>query len=229
MRTRPLAGLAFAALVAAVGLSWAMPRLSPPPDIPFLDTPPPADAAARTESAGLCPWRTPEADCRRFFPQATGWTDETLVFTRQRDALKARLGRAPTSEENILTVHRVRRGTEIAGAIVTRRVRGENGAIELVLAVNANGAAAGAKLQRLREPEAASAFLQGQSFLGAFAGRTADSPWRPGQDFPPLPEAGRVSALAILDAAHATLILLSVAKEAHLHPLSIQEGGRVER
>jgi hypothetical protein len=98
-------------------------------------------------------------------------------------------------------------------------VRGESGVIELVLAVGADGRVAGARLQRLREPDAVAAALQSTAWLGAFRGKTADSAWWLGQEFPAVPAEARSSAEAVLDGAHSILVMLAIGHPAQLTDL----------
>jgi hypothetical protein len=93
---------------------------------------------------------------------------------------------------------------------VTRRVRGESGVIELVLAVGTDGKVVGARLQRQREPEEVVKALRSDAFIGAFPGKTARSDWQLGKEFAPVPEAARTSAAALLDGARTALILLDI-------------------
>jgi len=162
-------------------------------------------------SAGLCPWRNPEADRRRFFPASTSSRDETLILSRHRLELQRRLGHAPTGDESAIIVHRILAQQGSPGVVVTRRVRGENGLIELVLAVDAKGRVTGAKVQRHREPEATARALQSESWLGAMDGKDSCSAWSLGQDIPDVPAEARLSAEAIVKEAKTVLILLDVA------------------
>jgi hypothetical protein len=213
------------ALVAlAVVLSVGALRLTAVPEIPLLAATPEAVAARANDESGvgLCPWREPETDLKRFFPTATGHRDETLVLSRHRAEIASRLGHPTTGEDNALQIHRVFRGPESLGAIVTRRVRGESGVIELVLAVDDAGNVLGAKLQRLREPDDVARQLQSDAFLGAFRGKTARSDWQLGKAFPSVSAAARSSAAALLDGTHTVLVLLDVgsrlASSGHSHP-----------
>ena len=96
---------------------------------------------ARNEESGLCPWRQPEADLRRFFPEvpvaSADWKDATLILTHERSLLAHLLGREPTAQENALQIHRLYMHGRLKGIIVTRCIAGESGLIELVLAVEA--------------------------------------------------------------------------------------------
>ena len=97
-------------------------------------------AAPAVEPAPLCPWREPERDLRRFFPGATGIHEELRILSHLRVTLRHDLGRPLTAEEMLLRPYRVVNGAESLGTVLVRRVKGEFGAIELVLAVLAGGA-----------------------------------------------------------------------------------------
>lgn len=164
-------------------------------------------------SVGLCPWRDPEQDRSRFFPTSTSVREETLILSGKRPEVAKRLGRAATGEENALKVYRILHRDRLLGSIVARRVRGESGVIELLLAVRTDGRIAGAKLQRMREPAAVAKSLQSAAWLGAFVGKNSGSSWQLGSEIPQVTPIARSSAAAILDAAHALLVQLAVADE----------------
>lgn len=166
----------------------------------------------RTEASPLCPWRHPERDLHFFFPNATGTREETRILSHLRVALVHDLGRPLTSEEMLLRPFRVLRGKERLGTVLVRRVKGEYGAIELVLAVGPDGKARGLRLQRQREPEAIAAVLTEPAWLEAFRGKSADSPLRVGGDLPRVtPEAER-SAAAVAEGVRSLLIVLRAAE-----------------
>jgi hypothetical protein len=162
-------------------------------------------------SAGLCPWRAADEDRRRFFPMSTGFRDETLILSRQRLELEKRLGRMPGADDNALIVHRIIGMQASPGFVVTRRIRGECGLIELVLATDEHGRVIGARIQRHREPEQTARVFQSTAWLGAFRGKDSRSAWQVGEDIPAVPAAARVSADAIAREARTVLILLDVA------------------
>src|SRR4051812_18306609 len=122
-------------------------------------------------SAGLCPWRDQDQDRRRFFPASVSSRDETLILSRQRVELQKRLGRMPGADDNALIVHRILGAGSSSGVVVTRRVRGECGLIELVLAADPQGRVLGARIQRQREPETTARALQSPAWLDAFRGK----------------------------------------------------------
>lgn len=160
------------------------------------------------EAAPLCPWRDPAADLPRFFPGATGTKVETRLLSAAVPELTAALRRPPRPEELVLTLHQAFRGDEVAGTILTSRAKGENGSIELVLALEPGGSIRQLALQRLREPESVARALLEAGWLSRFQGRTAESGWDT-DDLAPLPAEARPSAAAIIEATRSLLVLLA--------------------
>jgi hypothetical protein len=166
------------------------------------------------EPAPLCPWRDPASDLKQFFPDANRNEVETRILSGQRIELAERLGRTPTGDENALHVWRVYAGESLLGSVLTRRVKGEYGVIELVLAVEPNGSVRGVRLQRLREPEPISQALQNPNWLRSFEGRRAESSWKLGADIPGVPAEVCASATAIIEGTRSLLILLAASEQA---------------
>jgi hypothetical protein len=159
----------------------------------------------------MCPWREPEKDLRQFFPEATRYETTTRILSGQRLELAQKLGRTPTGDENALHIYPIYREQLSLGTVLTRRVKGEFGAIELVLAVGTNQQICGLRLQRLREPVASTAALQNSEWLDSFKGMRVDSEWQPKGKISGLPADARVSAEAIVEGARSLLVLLAVA------------------
>jgi hypothetical protein len=197
-----------AVLVAA---AWCYCEWSTPfPETPsVLNTP-------RIEPAPPCPWREPEQDLRAFFPQADHYQTEERILSGQRLELADRLGRPPTAEENALSVHRVFHQQQSLGTVLTRRVKGEYGAIEVVLAISTNGRVCGLRLQRLREPEAIATELHRPEWLGAFQGKRVSSSWQIGLDVPAVSTPARASAEAVVDGVRSLLVLLDTANQSNV-------------
>jgi len=166
----------------------------------------------------MCPWREPERDLKQFFPEATHHKIETRILSGQRLELAARLGRTPTGDENALYLYPVYREQTQLGVVLARRVKGEFGAIELVLAVGTNQQVSGLRLQRLREPETSAAALQDPQWLGSFVGKRADSSWQPEHEISGLPPEARISAKAITEGVRSLLILLAMADQKESPP-----------
>jgi hypothetical protein len=163
------------------------------------------------QAAPLCPWREPQSDLKQFFPSATRYETETRILSGLRVELAERLGRTPTGEENALHVYRIYQDNLALGAVLTRRVKGAYGAIELVLAVDPAERVRGLRLQRLREPDSVAAALQNPDWLHSFAGRNASSAWKIGGDISEVPAEARASAGAIVEGTRSLLILLAAA------------------
>jgi hypothetical protein len=148
---------------------------------------------------------------KAFFPTADHYTVETRILSGLRTELAQRLGRSPTGDENALHLYRILREKAVLGTIATRRVKGEYGAIEIVLAMDPAALICGLRLQRMREPEAIACVLNDAGWQRSFAGKSADNTWQIGSDIPDVPEAARLSAQAVVDGAKSLLILLSAA------------------
>ena len=184
-------------------VAWRVVEPSPPSEVVFnpQTRPPPA--------APLCPWREPAGDLKLFFPDATRQELEIRILSGQRMELAAQLGRTPTGDENALHVYHVYAGSAPLGVVLTRRVKGAYGAIELVLAVDPDERVRGLRLQRLREPEPAAQALQNPDWLRSFAGKRATDPWKLGHDVPEATPDARSSAEAIVEGVRSLLILLA--------------------
>lgn len=182
----------------------------------ILDTPPdvyqPA-TARRAVGAPLCPWRQPKVDMQAFFPTATRFETRVAILSAMLASLRARLGRWPAPEENPLYVHHVFAGPRLLGRVAVQRVRGQFGAIEVVIAVNENGQVRGVHLQRLREPAAISRALLSQPWLSSLQGKTSRDAFRLGSDVPQITPVARISAQAVLKGVRSSLILLEAARE----------------
>jgi hypothetical protein len=159
--------------------------------------------------APLCPWREPRDDLNRFFPGATRQELEIRILSGRRMELAEQLGRTPTGDENALQVYHVYDGPTPLGIVLTRRVKGAYGAIELVLAVNPDEGVRGLHLQRLREPEPAAGALQNPDWLRSFQGKRATDSWKLGQDVPGVIPDAQSSAKAIVEGVRSLLILLA--------------------
>ena len=195
-------GLGLVAVLASAG--WRMTHCCSRETIFEPKTNPP-------EAAPLCPWRQPEADMNRLFPGATRYEHRTRILSGQRVELAERLGRQPAGEENALHLYRVYRESTFLGTILLRRVKGEHGAIELVVAADPEHQISGILLQRLREPEPAADALQNPEWLRRFTGRSAESMAQFGKEIGAIPNEARSSAGAIVEGVRSGLILLAAA------------------
>jgi hypothetical protein len=107
-------------------------------------------------------------------------------------------------------LHHVFREEVALGTVVTRRVKGEHGAIEIVLALDPEDKVIGLHLQRLREPEAASKAVENPAWLDGFRGMTGNGLW---QNLPEPPQEAQVSGQAIVDGVRSLLALVAVSKD----------------
>src|SRR5437870_13286554 len=154
MRRRWLYGGLGLALLFGIAARWISARWLSSGDVPH------AAHGQHIELAPMCPWRQPETDLRAFFPGATRHETEIRILSGERLELARRLGRMPAPEEHSLYLHRVYDAQRRLGTVLTRRVKGEYGAIEIVLAANPDGRVRGVRYQRLREPERIASALQ---------------------------------------------------------------------
>ena len=169
---------------------------------------PPPPRSTRIHAAPLCPWRDPQADLAATFPQADHWEPETRILSGLRLELARRLGRPVQPDESALRLYRVSAGPAPLGVVMIRRVRGDYGAIEVVVAVDASGKVRAVRLQRLREPEAVMKPLRETEWLGAFRGKSVHDSFHVGGDLPAVPPSARVTAGAIAEGVRSLLILL---------------------
>jgi len=165
------------------------------------------------QSAPLCPWREPAQDLKSFFPTATRYEAETHILSGMRLQLASLLGRPAIVDENALHIYRIYAQQTPLGAILTQRVKGAYGGIEIVLGVDPEGKMIGLCLQRNREPESIAASLQRPEWLGSFVGKRAADPWKLGEDIPTVGEEARNSADAIVQGTRSALILLAAAND----------------
>jgi hypothetical protein len=162
----------------------------------------------------LCPWREPEADMQALFPGATRYDAETRILSGQRLELQTKLGRTPSGDENALHLFRIYRDQTLLGTVATRRVKGEFGAIELVLAIGADQQVRGWRVQRSREPGPIMEALSEPAWQRSFEGKSADSPWQLGLDIPMVASDALGSATAVVDGTKSLLILVAAADRA---------------
>jgi hypothetical protein len=167
-------------------------------------------------AAPLCPWREPGGDMKQFFPKADHYVIETRILSGVRVELAARLGRAPTGDENALRLNRICQGTNTLGTVLTRRVKGTDGAIEIVLAIDPAEQVRGLRFQRLRESEPIAEAIQNPEWLHAFAGKRADDSWQLGGDIPAVSAEARASAGAIVEGVRSLLVLMAAANQSNV-------------
>jgi hypothetical protein len=106
----------------------------------------------RIESGIQCPWRDAETDLTNWFAGATRFVVQDVVLSGKRLQLQERLGRPVRPEEMALHCYPVLSNEVQIGAVLTRRLKGEHGAIELALALGPDRRIQHFKVQRIREP-----------------------------------------------------------------------------
>ena len=199
-------------LFTVVGASLAAIRFSRPsasglPTVDFSNE----DLKRKYEApSGLCPWRNPDADTKRFFPKANVHREVFMTMSRHALTLQKRFGRSLSAEDTGVPVHVLLQGDRLLGFVIPRRLKGENGAVEIALALEPSGKVLGWNLQRLREPDAVAQALRSAAFSGRVAGKTVKEAWTLGKDFPNLPAEAQKTGQAILDGAKSALVLYEV-------------------
>ncbi len=139
--------------------------------------------AAVSAHAALCVWLNPERDIAAFFRGADGYTTETRRHTReQRRLIERRLGGPLDPDEVEFNFYRVRERGRMVGTVLTHQARGRYGAVQVVVALNKEGAVRGVRVQRDREP----VNLNEAGFLKQFEGKTARDPVQMGKDIKPI-------------------------------------------
>jgi hypothetical protein len=106
----------------------------------------------KIESRTPCPWRDAETDMTNWFPGATKYLVQDLILSGKRLQLQERLGRPVLSDEMALHCYPVLSNDVSLGTVLTRRTKGEHGAIEVALALGSSHSVRRFKIQRLREP-----------------------------------------------------------------------------
>lgn len=178
-----------------------------PPDLPVANVR--LDGGSTTEAP--VPWREPDADRRRFFPTADGAREETRVLSGEWRVLRERLGRAPTGDDFALRLQRVTHQSHRLGAVFLRRVRGDAGAVEVVVALDEEARLVGLRVQRQREEPATARVLARDDWWAAARGHGPSAPWPESSETDP---EARPLVAAILAAARECAILWEVARAA---------------
>jgi Na+-translocating ferredoxin:NAD+ oxidoreductase RnfG subunit len=164
--------------------------------------------------AQMCPWRNPDRDRRILFPQATRHQARTAILTHLFAQLKEQLGRWPTADDNPLYVYDVFDGSKPVGSIAARRVKGQYGALEIVVGVDTQGAVRGVLIQRSRETAEIEAALLKSGWLNTLRGKTAQSDWSLKRQLANVPPVARPSAQAVVEGVRSLLVLINAATQA---------------
>jgi hypothetical protein len=85
-------------------------------------------------SAGVCIWRFPDKDIQTLFPKATGYKTEDLTYTKlERVKIESLLGAKLDDDETKFNLYRIYKDTAKIGLVLTHSVKGQYGAIEVVV------------------------------------------------------------------------------------------------
>jgi hypothetical protein len=161
------------------------------------------------ENSPICPWREPQRDLRTLFPRATRYVPETRILSQFMGTIHKRLNRPMTVDENPLRIYRATDGTQVMGAILVKRVKGEHGGIELVTGIDPQGRVRGLLIQSHREPDPVAQVIT--NWLPHFVGKTAKAPLSPGDDLPEVAPEARATANAIAEGVRSQLTVFSFA------------------
>ncbi len=104
------------------------------------------------EAGTPCPWRDADMDLTNWFPGATKYEVRDFVLSAKRLQLQKRLGRSVRPDEMALHCYPVLSNDIQIGLVLTRRLKGEHGAIEVALALVPDHKIHRLKIQRIREP-----------------------------------------------------------------------------
>lgn len=104
------------------------------------------------ETQTPCPWSNAETELTNWFPGATGYSVQDVALSGKRLELQRRLGRPLLPEDMELHSYAVSSNGSVIGTVLTRRIKGEHGAIELALALDSASRIEHFKIQSCREP-----------------------------------------------------------------------------
>lgn len=103
--------------------------------------------------ASPVPWRDAGDDMTNWFPGATQYHAHDVILSDKRAQLRAQLGRELNPGEMELHTYLVMSNKVQLGTVITRRVKGVHGAIEMAVGIDPQGKLKSLKIQRIREPE----------------------------------------------------------------------------
>ena len=147
--------------------------------------------ASGTASAALCVWRKPDQDIKQYFPGADTYKTDLKDPGSKKSVIEKRIGRKLDADEQEFKLYRIIDGGKLVGTIMTHLGKGQYGAIEIVVALDADGRVKGVGIQRDREKKRAE--LRSDKFLGQFKGKTVKDPVEIGKDIKLIPGAEKSS------------------------------------
>jgi hypothetical protein len=134
-----------AVILAAIVLAFIRSR-SAPKETVFEPT------IRQVDSQNPCAWNDAETGLTNWFPGATGYVVQDVILSGKRIPLQEQLGRPLRPEEMLLHCYLVQSNEANLGTVLTRRFKGEHGAIEFALALDNTRQIRHFKTQRIREP-----------------------------------------------------------------------------
>jgi uncharacterized protein with FMN-binding domain len=134
-------------------------------------------------SAGVCIWRFPDKDIQTLFPKATGYKTEDLTYTKlERVKIESLLGAKLDDDETKFNLYRIYKDTAKIGLVLTHSVKGQYGAIEVVVGLGSKFDSATKSIKTYitnvliqRDREVKNKDLRSSKFLDQFIGKTAKS------------------------------------------------------
>jgi len=133
--------------------------------------------------AGVCIWRFPDKDIQTLFPKATGYKTEDLTYAKpERVKIESLLGAKLDDDETKFNLYRIYKDTAKIGLVLTHSVKGQYGAIEVVVGLGSKFDTA-TKSNKVfiknlliqRDREVKSKDLRSTNFLDQFIGKTVKS------------------------------------------------------
>ena len=134
-------------------------------------------------SAGVCIWRFPDKDIQTLFSKATGYKTEVLTYSKpERVKIESLLGAKLDDDETKFNLYRIYKDTTKIGLVLTHSVKGQYGAIEVVVGLTSKydtilkshkTVIGNVLIQRDREIQ--SKDLRSSKYLGQFIGKTVKS------------------------------------------------------
>jgi uncharacterized protein with FMN-binding domain len=134
-------------------------------------------------SAGVCIWRFPDKDIQTLFPKATGYKTEVLTYSKpEMIKIESLLGAKLDDDETQFNFYRIYKDTIKIGLVLTHSVKGQYGAIEVVVGLfskydtisKSHKMVIGNVLIQ-RDREVKSKDLRSGKFLSQFIGKTVKS------------------------------------------------------
>jgi hypothetical protein len=133
--------------------------------------------------AGVCVWRFPDKDIKTLFPKATGYKTEVLTYSKEEKVkIESILGAKLDDDETKFNFYRIYKDTIKIGLVLTHSVKGQYGAIEVVIGLqnkyDSTGEYIGASIKNVliqRDREVKSKDLRSDKFLSQFINKTVKS------------------------------------------------------